>query len=505
MSQKFKNPFENNLFEDEEQSRSFPSEIIPEDPQEFYDDFGHLYHSKTGEEVKQLAPYQKRIWEDKSKYRLIIKSQKIGVTTSVLLEDFQKALTTCKGKDILLIAQRQETANEHLLRLKTMVINSPKYRKYLITDSADMTFKEEKSKMAEVHIRNPDNPKKKTRIIGKGPSEAALWSWANVAHIHMSDIAANNLKDDSSTFSAAFSRLATTDGTFIVETPPRGPFKKTFEIYQQSLVKEKDPRLHEAQFSVHHISAQEGVKANVISQSFLDAERIRLGPTLYSQNYECNFISVSGNLFNQAAIDKAIAPLVNTREMTEKYMAEDLGYITSKFAIILGEWEPKLRKIRVLVAEEIPMPKYEQMIERTLRYRREYKNVMNIGIDATSRQEYAMSLKGRIGEEDNWIKIKKKMQEYKANGWDINKAMEIVPVFFNLESKAEMASHARRLIEDPRELFVIDPKFNELIIALRSAVFDERGQLDKEMTPHNDLLDAFLIFCTFFKLRKKET
>lgn len=67
-----------------------------------------------------------------------------------------------------------------------------------------------------------------------------------------------------------------------------------------------------------------------------------------------------------------------------------------------------------------------------------------------------------------------------------------------------MASHARQLLEDPRELFAIDPQFNELLIALRSAVFDERGQLDKEMSPHNDLIDAFLMYCSFFKLRRKE-
>jgi len=53
-------------------------------------------------------------------------------------------------------------------------------------------------------------------------------------------------------------------------------------------------------------------------------------------------------------------------------------------------------------------------------------------------------------------------------------------------------------------LVAIDPKFTELIIAIRSAVFDERGQLDKEMSPHNDLTDAFMMFLKFFKLRKKE-
>ena len=115
-----------------------------------------------------------------------------------------------------------------------------------------------------------------------------------------------------------------------------------------------------------------------------------------------------------------------------------------------------------------------------------------------------MSLKTRLGEPSDWNYIQKKMQEYKTSRWDLAKAMTVVPIIFNLESKGFMASHARQLLEDPRELFVIDPKFTDLIIAIRSAVFDDRGQLDKEMSPNNDLLDAFLEFCTFFKLRKKE-
>ena len=77
---------------------------IPLDPQEFYKDFGYLLHPKTGEFVQQLTDYQYKIWNSKTKYRVVIKSQKVGLSTSSLLEDFHKALTTCKGKDILIIA-----------------------------------------------------------------------------------------------------------------------------------------------------------------------------------------------------------------------------------------------------------------------------------------------------------------------------------------------------------------------------------------------------------------
>jgi hypothetical protein len=332
-------------------------------------------------------------------------------------------------------------------------------------------------------------------------AESGLWSWSNVGHIHMSDPTVAVVKDDAPLFAAAFSRLANTDGTMLIESPPRGTHGQTFELYNQYLPKQQT--LSERDFKIFHVTAQDAIKEGLITQDFLDEEKMRLG-ALYPQYYEAQFISVSGNLFAQAAIDKAVQPLTDTREMTEKYMAVDLGYVTSKFAIVIGEYEPKLRKIRILVAEEIATPQYEQMIERILRYRQEYKNIMNIAVDATSRMEFCMSLKTKIGESNNWANIHKKMLDYKSKGWDIAKAMTVVPILFNLETKGEMASHARQLLEDPRELFAIDPKFNDLLIALRSAVFDERGQLDKEMSPHNDMIDAFLEFCTFFKIRRKE-
>ena len=37
----------------------------------------------------------------------------------------------------------------------------------------------------------------------------------------------------------------------------------------------------------------------------------------------------------------------------------------------------------------------------------------------------------------------------------------------------------------------INPSFNKLIVALRTAVEKGEGTLDKEVTSHDDLLDAF--------------
>jgi hypothetical protein len=213
-------------------NKSLSNLNIPLDPQDFYNDFGLLLHPKTGEYVTELTDYQYKIWknENNAKYRVVIKSQKVGISTSALLEDFQKSITTCKGKDILIIAQTQSHANEHLRTLKNLILNSEKYRQFLITNPSELLLREEKTKVGVAYIKNPDNSLQPSRIIALGSSEGSIWSWKNVGHIHFSDITASKLVDDSSLFAAAFSRLANTDGTMLIETPPRRPVGKVYEI-----------------------------------------------------------------------------------------------------------------------------------------------------------------------------------------------------------------------------------------------------------------------------------
>jgi hypothetical protein len=75
--------------------------------------------------------------------------------------------------------------------------------------------------------------------------------------------------------------------------------------------------------------------------------------------------------------------------------------------------------------------------------------------------------------------------------------MNIVPIIFTTESKERMAQHARRMLEDPREFIAIHPRFNELITGLRTSVFDDQGRLDKDLTSHDDLVDTFMMLCSF--------
>ena len=270
------------------------------DPDEFYKDFGLLEHPLTKLPVQHLTAYQYAVWKDgfRHKYREVIKSQKVGITTSSLIEDFQKAITTCKGKEILIIAQDTDHAKDHLYTLRKLISNSQKYSKFLINKPTELLLKDEVRKVMQLFIHNPDNPHKPTRIIGLGGSNpCSIWSWQEVSHIHMSDITASSRIDDAEVFGAAFSRLANTNGTMLIESPPQRPSGMIYKIYEMSKLKknvDKDSAM--GQFMIHEIPATMAVDSGLINQEFLDAERERLGP-LYPMYYECDFYNSSSTWY----------------------------------------------------------------------------------------------------------------------------------------------------------------------------------------------------------------
>src|SRR3990167_5228721 len=275
---------------------------VPVKANDFYHKFGLLEHPKTREPVKDLTSYQQSTWNDgyRYKYRLRVKSQKTGITTSSLIEDFQKCIIptknhplspwSCMGREILIIAQKFEMAKEHLNTLYGLLIESD-YSNYVIDKPVEFTTRKsrDKTKANMLYIQNPENPKRPTRIIALGPRASGVWSWKNVKHIHMSDVAAVDQIDDSQLFGAAFSRLANTGGSMLIESPPRGQRGKGWEIYQASELI-GDEAHEEAKFNVKKIYADQAVQAGLIDQEFLDQERIRLGP-LYGMFYECEFLN----------------------------------------------------------------------------------------------------------------------------------------------------------------------------------------------------------------------
>jgi hypothetical protein len=70
-------------------------------------------------------------------------------------------------------------------------------------------------------------------------------------------------------------------------------------------------------------------------------------------------------------------------------------------------------------------------------------------------------------------------------------------VHFNKEHKS-MLAHCRQMMEYNSGTVAIHPKHSKLITALRTAVENGEGALDKEATSHNDLFDSFRLSLQFW-------
>jgi len=285
------------------------------DPDWFYRELGILYHDRTRQPVQHLANYQYKVWKQGFiyKYRLVVKSQKVGFTTSALMEDLQRALlpptnaNSTMGHETLIIAQSGTKAKEHLRKLIKMIKQSKKYRDFLITSPPPWLQSTEKTNSGMIFLRNPFDEMEPSRIISLGSNPGSAWSWMNVKHVHMSDPAAINAVDDAELYDAAFSRLAITNGTFLIESPPRGQRGQLWEIYKASKLKTvntNDPYADEkmeAQFKVYEIPYDYAVQAGVMDEAFFIGERERLGPR-FGQYYECEFLNPSNTFYDESLI-----------------------------------------------------------------------------------------------------------------------------------------------------------------------------------------------------------
>jgi hypothetical protein len=303
------------------------SRDIPLDPQAFYQDFGYLSHPLTRQPVTELAPYQLAIWKALFKYKrvLAVKSQKIGISTSQLLTNFQLAILpsehpmSCRGYDQLLLAQTKEHGREHVRTLRKLITNSKKYNQWLIDrpmdveqDSIRRLIRDEQSKSAVLFIRNPENERQPSRIIALGlENEGAIQSWKNVKGIHISDATAA-IGDISASLNFAISRLALTMGSICIETPPSPPSGPIYDLWQKN-AGILEPK--EGQFKVFEVPAEEAVKAKVMTQAWLNSERER-DPIGFPRLYGAKFSAVFGNVYSATIIEKAITL---AEELEKKY------------------------------------------------------------------------------------------------------------------------------------------------------------------------------------------
>jgi hypothetical protein len=446
-------------------------EYIPKDPHEFYCDFGFLQHSRTGQLIERLTPYQYSIWSCPAKTVLVDKSQKSGITTSELLHDFQESLINGKGKDLLIIGQTAKHAEEHLYTLKRLIVESEKYRKYLITKSSELYFREEQTKVRTLFLKNPDNPYRPMRIIGLPFTLSSIWSWKNVFRIHVSDPAAAPIIDDAPVYAAAFSRLTNTDGRMMIEGPPAGPYGRFYELHEQ-FKDNKNP-----DFQVFHVDIYNARDNGLVTQEFIDEKKIELGP-LFAQTYEGSFDVGVGNVFDPLDIDKSIAlgnelESIPMSQYTLKVCACDPGFGSSPFGLVVCELLKDKQKVVVRQTETFTKSDPNMIKDFIFDLYRKWWNLW-IVVDGSNRA-FVNLLKSSMNERLDWD-----AKKVSPN------SMKVVPVSFNKDHE-EMLQ--KLVIMMNKNYLAIPSKHSDLIRGLRTA--QAIGyKLQKDRMINSDLVDA---------------
>jgi hypothetical protein len=188
---------------------------------------------------------------------------------------------------------------------------------------------------------------------------------------------------------------------------------------------------------------------------------------------------------------------------TQKSVGLNPGFGSSNFEVCITELVDGM--VNVLHAEEYHRPDFNEMIKTTVRlldkYNIRFDNSCRIFVDAAN-PSFISTLKQAVNEDPDYTK---QIQYYKHNCPSIydlqflHQNMFVIPVPFSKEHKA-MLAQVKELMEYQNGMVAIHPRFNKLITALRTAVENGEGILDKEATSHDDLFDAFRLSLMFWHL-----
>lgn len=484
-------------------NRSLQDGQIPADPEAFYEDFGYIRHPETGKPITKLASYQISAWQDirRYKYNLFIKSQKIGFSTAMLLADFQMAILppddplSCRGKEILLIAQSIPHARMHLATLRRLILNSKKYKHYLITTSKSFLLRDEITKVTKLLIHNDTNPLEPTEIIGLGPKEGGIWSWTKVKYIHASDVAASN-QDYSAGLNIALTRLANTRGRMTIESPPRGPYGKLYEIYVKSREK-TDLNNPAGKFHVKQLPVDLAIAEGVVSKEQIEEYKAMFGRE-YPALFEAEFIAVGGNLFDIKDVERCEVlgrkvDWLNPNIMAEKSMGVDPGFGSSNTGIVVTQ--AANGQVEVIYAQEFKNSTHTRMLQHCWELGSRY-GVKKIFVDAST-TSFVRDLKAMFGEREDF---EEQMKTAKRMKLPYSRFMKVVPTSFAKHGD-EMLSGLCKLVEAGKLAIPERIMGSEVLMQQMRSAIVIAGSLDKSKS-ELDCLDALRLATTFYNVRR---
>ena len=216
----------------------------------------------------------------------------------------------------------------------------------------------------------------------------------------------------------------------------------------------------------------------------------------FEREYNLKYLGLIGNVFHTKDIENAITeyaiddPWINSYALMS--MGIDCGFGASAFGIVITRISDQ--KIQILFANEFERPDYNEMLDRILNLLQKY-HVHKFYVDGAN-PEFIQSLKYQIGETSSPLIYNQYIENAKKRHVPLEQIMKVIPVYFSTEHRS-MLEHCKMMLEEGR--LMIHPSFDKLITALRTAVENGEGRLDKDATSYDDVFDAFRLAMKYYK------
>ena len=148
-----------------------------------------------------------------------------------------------------------------------------------------------------------------------------------------------------------------------------------------------------------------------------------------------------------------------------------------------------------MFADEYDRPDYNEMMNKILRLVRAY-DIDYIYSDGAN-PEVISNLKRGTGERSRPEQYSQLIERARKYDRGPENYMKVIPVYFAREHK-ELLAHTKMALE--KGCIEIHPQFEKLKIALRTAFENGEGILDKEVTSHDDVFDAFRLSLKYYRI-----
>jgi hypothetical protein len=251
----------------------------------------------------------------------------------------------------------------------------------------------------------------------------------------------------------------------------------------------------------------------IYSETEIEDLKIKSADT-FEREFNLKYLGKVGNVFNRLDIDYIIEELGRkynpnvynsaesmaaaniTKYQFPKSLGADPGFSSSAFGICVTQYKDGM--VEVLEADDVEKANYEEMIMQIYHLIRKY-NITRVYIDG-SNPAFIQSLSRKFGL--RYDETKEILSDYtelwKFAGYGSPMQFRIVPVNF-MSMHKRMLGHLQDLVS--KKLLTVNPKFEKLIIALRTA-YARDLVLDKEQTSYPDILDALRLNLLNYPLRR---